>query len=161
MIETVMVLVVFFFLLMGGLVMYQSFSERGAERRSLEYLELRALRLAQLAVSLPELQCSSDNIIEDDCVDVVKARAMAEMIASNPTASLYYYDTFLVANISVEEAYPGDESFVIYSSGPENLTDSVVILLPITIYDPTAGGGMCLSLNGACNFGVIRVEAYG
>lgn len=160
MIETVMVLVVFFFLLAGGLVIYRSFSQRGDVRRSQEYLELRALRLAQVAASLPELQCSSDNIIEDNCVDVIKAKAMSEMIATNPTASLFYYDTFMAANISVKEAYPGDESFVIYSYKPENSTLSEVIILPITIYDPAAGRGMCLSLTGACNFGVIKVVAY-
>lgn len=160
MIETVMVLVVFFFLLAGGLVIYRSFAQRSDERRSQEYLELRALRLAQVAASLPELQCSSDNIIEDNCVDVIKAKAMSEMIATNPTAGLFYYDTFMAANISVEEAYPGDESFVIYSSVPKNFTQSEIILLPITVYDPAAGRGMCLSLTGACNFGVIKVVAY-
>lgn len=160
MIETVMVLVVFFFLLAGGLVMYKAFSDRSAEVRAQEYLELRALRLAQVAASLPELQCSSDNIIEDDCVDVVKAESMSDMIAENPTAPLFYYDTFMMANITVEQVYPEEGSFVIYSYKPENFTQSEVIILPITVYDPAAGRGMCLSLTGACNFGVIRVEAY-
>ena len=160
-IESVMVLVVFFFLLAGGLVIYQGWAKRGGERRAEEALGLRALRLAQTVTTLPELQCSSGNVVQDSCIDMLKARALANVVANNPDAVLYYYDMFLESRITVEQVYPDNETFIIYDGEPDQWDSIEAIRLPITLYNPTGSRGMCLSLTGGCDFGVIIVEVYG
>ncbi len=161
-IETVMVLVVFFFLLAAGLMVYKGFADRAALNRDNEALQMRALQLAQVVSNFPELQCSSGNVVQANCIDMAKAEALAGLMASNPNAQLYYYDTFLLASITVEQIYPEPRSFTIYTSPPEGdtLPKSEVIYYPLTVYDPIAGRGSCLTLKGACNFGVVIVEAY-
>ena len=161
-IETVLVLVVFFFLLATGLMIYRSFARQGDISRSAKALEIHALSIAQFASTLPELQCSSGNVMQDNCVDLLKAQAFAKVMAANQGAGLLYADIFQFANISVERVYPDPpETYNIYSREPSaGVSSKEVIQYPIIIYNPLAGRGTCMSLSGACDFGMLVVEVY-
>ena len=160
MIEAVMVLVVFFFLLAVGLMVYNGLAGRGAVQRSQEALELRGLRIARLAMTFPELQCSVSNVIQENCVDQLKASAMSSLLSSDSRARQYYYDTFQEARIRVRQVYPTEEVFVIYEREPAEYRRSEATYLPVIVYDPLSSGGTCLTLHGACHFGTLIVEVY-
>ncbi len=160
-IETVLVLVVFFFLLAAGLMIYRSFARQGDITRSEKALQLHALSIAQFASTLPELQCSSGNVMQDNCIDLLKTEAFAKVMAVNQGAGLLYADIFQFANISVERVYPESGTHPIYSrQPPDGVRVREVIQYPIIIYDPLAGRGTCMSLSGACDFGMLVVEVY-
>jgi len=162
MVETVMVLVVFFFILAIGFTYYQRFSDRGIDKRASDALSSRALKLGRIALSLPELQCSSDNVIEENCVDVLKIKAMEDMLAQNTDLQLIYADVFSFGRVYVEEAYPNKATYDIYKARepPGGIQQREVLHFPINIWDPLSTTGVCLKFKGRCDFGVLVVEVY-
>lgn len=113
MMETIAVLFIFFILLVFGLLFYFKFQDLGFEQRQEEVLGARAMDSTLQVLFLPELQCSrGDAEAEDNCIDLAKLRALEEIV---PTyLNDYYFNLFSFATVTVQETYPGDETWVIY-----------------------------------------------
>ena len=162
MIETIMVMVVFFFILTGGFIYYQRFSERGQAKRSSDSIRSRALQISRIALNLPELQCSSENIIQDNCVDRLKIAALEDILLNDRDLRLRYAEMFSFGKITVEQIYPVPFTYEVYPERkpPGGIIFSEVMHIPVNIYDPLYQGGTCLSFRGGCHFGVLIVEVY-
>ena len=83
MFEIIVVLFVFFLLIGFGLIFYAGMQKRSSTEDSKRVLELRAVRVAQIASTLPELQCSLDNAVRENCIEVEKAMAAKDVIEKN------------------------------------------------------------------------------
>ena len=150
MFEIIVVLFVFFLLIGFGLIFYAGMQKRSSTEDSKRVLELRAVRVAQIASTLPELQCSLDNAVRENCIEVEKAMAAKDVIEKNIAD---YSDMFGYGKISIKGIYPDSSlSMLLYDFNPSRQTyDTTAIQIPISLYD---------SVKKQNYFGVLNVEVY-
>lgn len=155
MLETIAVLAVFFILVVLGFVFYTRMYKSGIEEEREETIELSAIKIAQRAATLPELQCSENNVVRDNCVDKLKLEA-AETIMQKQENEIFYYDKFSFSRITVEEIYPEEEDCTnekctLYDRPSDDYTHKIVTNIPISIFNPE---------NNKNAFGVMNVTVY-
>lgn len=155
--ETIAVLVVFFFLLVIGLVFYANIASTKAEESRYKNTELESVNVMKRALSLPELQCSHNNIVDESCVDRLKATAMKALI-NNPDESVKtsYFDIFGSSTISIIQIYPSPSAFempiLLYDFKPATFSSKLNTSIPISIYNP---------LTKSYAFGIMETVTYG
>jgi len=150
MLETIAVLAVFFILLMLGFIFYTKVIKSGVEEEKEENIQLSAIKIAQQAAALPELQCSQNNVIKDNCVDRLKLE-VADNIMQSPENEIFYYDKFSFSKITVEEIYPNTKEWPLYDRPLDDYTHTLVTHIPISIFNPE---------NDENAFGLMEVESY-
>ena len=152
MLETIAVLFIFFVLLLIGFIFYTSILKGSIETQKEESVQLIAIEVAQRASSLPELQCSEDNIVSDNCIDLIKLETASTVIRTN---DIHYYDRLLFSTITVTRVYPIDPSRVnewtLYNRTLEEFSNKILTNIPISIFDP---------ITNKKSFGVMTVELY-
>ncbi len=116
MMETIGVIFIFFVLILFGSIFYFKFQEISFQNKQEELLAQQAMDTTLVTLYLPEIQCSQgDSESEDNCVDMVKVRAMTNMMMNNPRYTTdYYFNMFGYANITVNMVYPMQDSWTIY-----------------------------------------------
>lgn len=144
--ETIAVLFVFFVLILIGLIFYVRIIKGNIEGEKDEASQLRAIGIAQRAMFLPELQCSEDNIIRDNCIDIWKLESAENLMKNNEI----YYDLLEFSNVNVSQIYPAKQEWNIYSRKIEN-TNRFVTNVPISLYNPNTR---------KYGFGVLTIETY-
>lgn len=135
MLETIAVLFIFFVLIVIGLIFYANVLKGNIELQKEESIQLKAIEVAQRASSLPELQCSEDNIVSDNCIDLLKLEAASEIIVE-PENEIFYYDRFLFSKITVNEIYPGNREWTLYNRTLDEFSNKIVTNIPISLFDP-------------------------
>ena len=145
--ETIAVLFVFFILIMIGFIFYVSFIKSGIEAQKGVSSQLMSIQVAQRVMFMPELQCSEDNIIEDNCIDILKLDATRSLINVN---SVFYYDLLGYGEITVREIYPQQASWQVYSRVIEDFQANYSTNIPISLYD---------SAHRKRSFGVLTVDS--
>lgn len=150
MMETLAVLLVFFILVILGIVFYSRVLSGSIETQKEEGIQLSAVKVAQRASTLPELQCSNDNIVSDNCIDIVKLEAASDILRQNEA---YYYDRFLFSNIKISEVYPENKEWKFYERplAYGEFSNKIVTNIPISLFDP---------INNKNSFGVMNVELF-
>jgi len=155
MFETIAVLLIFFVLIGFGLIFYGKIQSQGVQENQDENFELKAIQTAQLVSFLPELQCTSPTsitIVDDNCFDLLKIKALSEIIKNNPKLkNEYYYDIFGSSKISVEQIYPSEMNWDIYDKPPSNKKSMSSIKIPISLYNASSNEN---------NFGVLNIDVY-
>lgn len=135
--ETIAVLFVFFILIIVGFIFYVKVIKGNIALAKEESSQLRSVGIAQRVMFLPEIQCSEDNIIIDNCVDILKLEAAKDIISKN---QIYYYDLLEFGEMNVTQIYPTPSSadegkWNIYSRKIGNFTNKFVTNVPISLYD--------------------------
>jgi len=149
MLETIVVLAVFFILVVFVFIFYFKVSENNAETQKEENTQLNAIKIAQKASFLPELQCSQDNVAVENCIDLLKLAAISDIIKEN---EIHYFDAFSFSRITINEIYPDvEELVVIYDKPLEEYSNKIVSNIPISLFNP---------LNNKNSFGVMVVEVF-
>ena len=148
MMETLAVLLVFFVLIIIGIVFYSKVLGGNLETQKEESIQLSAIKVAQRASTLPELQCSEDNIVSDNCIDIFKLEAASGIIKQN---ELYYYDRLLFSNVKVNQIYPISREWVLYERPLEEFSNKIVTKIPISLFDPVSNKN---------SFGIMNVELF-
>ncbi len=167
MMETLLILLIFVFLLGLVLMLYMNLSKASTQKSEDEKIELRSVEIAQTVSFMSELQCSAKNVAEDNCFDILKVRMLAELALADPEVqNKYYYDIFEFSKVSINLLYPAVPSnlgvkYVIYDRKKRDyvnrtLTDIepraiIETNIPTTVYD---------SLAKKTYFGVLTVETY-
>ena len=148
MMETIAVLAVFFILVVLGFVFYSnSINDKYAVDNS-EIVQLNAVKISQRISSLPELQCSQDNIILDNCIDELKLNVFHDVVTDN---KIHYFDLFSFSRISVSKVYPKNGGVLLYDVPLEGHSYKMVSNIPISLWDP---------IKDKISFGVITIETY-
>ena len=132
--ETVAVLFVFFILIVVSLIFYVKVIKGNIELEKDELSQLNSVGIAQRVMFLPEVQCSEDNIIIDNCVDILKLDSAQRLMKEN---EVYYYDLLEFSDVSIREIYPDDAQWKIYSRKTDEYSSKFVTNVPISLYDPT------------------------
>ena len=148
MMETIAVLFIFFILVVMGFVFYAKILKGNLELQKEESVQLNAIEVAQRASSLPELQCSEDNIVSDNCIDLLKLEAASGIIQQN---DVYYYDRLLFSKITVNEIYPDDNEWNLYSRPLEDFSNKITTSIPISLFNP---------IQNKNAFGIMTVELF-
>ena len=155
MFETIAVLLIFFVLIGFGLIFYSRIQSQGFQAKLDENFELKAIQTAQLVSFLPELQCSSDGIITDDCFDTLKVEALHEIINNSQNKDIknnYYFDVFGSSEITIEQIYPVVDSWPIYKKIPDDYKAKSSVKIPISLYDANLR---------EYGFGILNIDVYG
>lgn len=148
MMETISVLAVFFILVILGFIFYSNVLRSNFELEKEENIQLDSIKIVQKVSSLPELQCSQDSVVKDNCIDVLNLEALAEVIDQN---EIHYFDMFSFSKITVTEVYPGDNEWLLYDKSLEDYSQKIVTNVPIIIFNP---------IEKRNNFGVMKVEFF-
>ena len=148
MMETIAVLFIFFILVVMGFVFYAKIHKGNLGQQKEESVQLNAIEIAQRASSLPELQCSEDNIVNDNCIDLLKLEAAYGIMLNNPE---YYYDRLLFSKITVKEIYPDNHEWDLYNRPLDKFSDKITTNIPISLFD---------RIENKNSFGIMAVELY-
>ncbi|MBI2557970.1 hypothetical protein HYW20_01500 [Candidatus Woesearchaeota archaeon] len=144
--ETIAVLFVFFILVAIGFIFYVKVIQSNLEQEKDEASQLRSVGIAQRVMFLPELQCSEDNIITDNCIDVLKLESAKGIMKEK---ELYYYDMFEYSSINITQIYPTEAKWSIYSKETDDFSSKFVTNVPISLFDPAGR---------KYGFGVLAIE---
>lgn len=146
--ETIAVLFVFFILVIVGFIFYVKVIKGNIEIEKEEMTQLKSVGVAQRVMFLPEVQCSSDNIITENCVDIKKLDPAQELMKKN---EIFYYDLLEFSNVSIAQIYPTEAVWTLYYRKTSDSGSKFVTNVPISIYDPASRRH---------GFGVMTIETY-
>src|SRR3989338_930658 len=145
MLETIMVLIIFFILLGVGVMFYGRASISSVQTKIKEKAMIKAVESAQASAFLIEIQCSRLNVREFNCFDMQKIEGFMNL--PKEIKNQYYFDIFGYAVINITEIYPGSSSWVIYDNRKGSGRERVQV--PISIYNATSKKN---------SFGVLTVD---
>jgi hypothetical protein len=148
MLETIMVLVVFFILVIFGFIFYSKVLKSDIKNEKEENAQLGAIKIAQRASSLPELACSDGTVAIDNCIDIGKLEAVLNIMNENEA---HYFDKFSFSKITVNEVYPDEKEWPIYDKPLEEYSYKGATNIPISLFD---------SVGGKNSFGVMNVVVF-
>lgn len=155
--ETIVILLVFFVIIGLSLIFYGAFQTGSIQEAQKGQFEKEAIRIALLVSHLPEVACSDDNQVTENCFDKLKVQAFSSLAGQgggNEDAFLFYQTEFRDSKVIIQEIFPDTEEFVVYDKSPENYTEMIPTFIPMAIRDPTKP----LQFQNA--FGVLTVEVY-
>lgn len=147
MMETIAILFIFFILVFIALIFFFRLTKSNVSVEIEEAKELSAMAIAQIASSLPELQCSRFNELEANCVDILKMENALDII--NTTN---YFNLFSYSKITVRRVFPDSVvNWTIYDREPNEVEDVRPTYFPISLFD---------AREQTYFFGIMTVEAY-
>lgn len=139
--ETMMILVIFFVLLVLGLIFYIRFQMTHIENQSIRNAEYLAIQTIQKIQFLPEFQCTIKGKIKFNCLDVMRAKAVSKINAANPEYTRIYSRLFPQSMVSVYRVYPQPygnmHGMRIYGTNLAN-NSMTVFPVPITLYNASS-----------------------
>lgn len=151
MMETIAVLAVFFIVAILSYTLYTNIIKSSIEDEIEESANINAIKIAQKAYFFPEVQCSRKNVIANNCIDLLKLEAAAD-IMQKPENEAYYFDKFAFSKITVQEIYPDFKEFnPIYYRQMKDYTTKIVMNIPVSIFYP---------FEDRHSFGIMAVEVY-
>ncbi len=131
--ESVAVLAIFFLLLVIGIAFYSRIQGVSTGQNIQENNNMRAIKLVQNLVFMPELQCTIDNTRVDDCIDVEKFRAMKKVLNATLIPP-YYTETLAYSTIRLHKLYPDTKVYACDAALPRPNPDSCYVTQ--TAYSP-------------------------
>lgn len=148
--ETVAVIAVFFIIAIISAAFYFNASKSNIIREIDEAAASSSVGIVQKILSLPEIQCSQNNVVQSNCVDKIKLENVYSLMLS-PDNKLAYFYLFGYSNIEIIQVYPSQTSTKIYSNNLDKFRSSIQTNLPVTIYDPVSNTN---------SFGYVSVTTY-
>lgn len=149
MMETISVLFIFFILVFVGMIFYTNIMKSKIREDIDTRQDLKRIQISQIVSSLPELQCSQDNIVTSNCIDLLKLDSASQIISENFED---YFNFFAYSNITVKRIFPdttGTKEWQLYSNTKDGSRTRTYF--PISLYEP---------INDSYYFGLMTVEVY-
>ncbi|MFW6013862.1 MAG: hypothetical protein ACOCQG_01695 [Candidatus Nanoarchaeia archaeon] len=149
MLETIMVLMIFFILLVFGLVFYAKFSQTSADETRRESLVMHGMDATERFQYSPEVLCSRGSVGSDtNCFDLLKLEGFKEVADEKKGQYSKYYPNNL---IEVNIIYPEEESFILFNNTDENARTKEPSFIPAVFFDP---------VEDERSFGYLRFEVW-
>lgn len=146
--ETIAVLFVFFILVGISFIFYAKVIKSNLETDREELSQMRSIGIAQGVMFLPELQCSEDNVIRENCIDLLKLQSAKEVMSSN---IIHYYDLLDFTEINITQIYPEKTKWELYSRRIQDYNNRYLTNVPVSLYDPIAK---------TYSFGILSIETF-
>jgi hypothetical protein len=158
--ETFFVVVILIILIVIGIVIYAGAQERETTVQETFFRDLDAIAVSKYLTQLTELQCSTLQVQQANCIDIYKLEGLERYRQEYPDDyAQYYFTQLLNAKLSIIELYPpppsGQENktWVLYNNtlpeGATTLTRSSFI--PVSLLNP---------ITAKQTFGVLQLETY-
>lgn len=148
--ETIAILFVFSLMIGFGFIFYAKIQRTSLKETASKNLDLASIEVTQRVSFLPELQCSSKNVITDNCIDVLKLNALKNRLTPDLQAELYF-DMLKYSNVTIIQIYPGEEKrWILYENIKEGAS-FVFTPVPISLYNATTK---------KYSFGILEVRYY-
>ncbi len=156
--ENIAIMLVFFILLAMGLLFYGAW-QRGTIKESVqEQFTKEAIRIALAISYLPEVVCSQDNYIVENCFDEYKVFSLARLIESDDETFLAYESIFHDSRVTIEKIFPlgGREIIYLYDNAPadDEFTEVIPTFVPVTLKDPAR------RLDEGNSVAILKVEVF-
>lgn len=151
MFETIAILVVFFFLLIGGSAFYFGAQRSALQKEKVKASEQIAFNTVLNMLYMPELDCSFLATQRDNCIDKVKLMEFKGLFERSERALTDYFGVFGYSTVAVSEEYPSASETVVYENVPDEYASSITSLNPVLLFDP---------LKEEYAFGIIEVTVY-
>ncbi len=153
--ENIAILLIFFIILGIVIIFYGVFTFGEIKETQREQFEKEAIRVALVTTYLPELACTDDNHIVENCFDIKKVLILEDLINNNNEYFLLYQNEFKNSKVSFDVIFPeAQTNITIYDRPPANFTDMIPTFIPVAIRDPTRLFGQQYS------FGILTVGVY-
>lgn len=153
--EVIMVLFIFLILVGLGFAIKGKMDTTNAQETISEQERESSVTTAQKISFLPELICTSNGIIENNCFDLIKIKSMSDILNDEETGEKIivddYYETFGYGNITFKVIYPKDygvleleeyQNITVYEYAKKNKNNnyyydtSYTTYVPVTIFNP-------------------------
>jgi hypothetical protein len=175
--ETIMVLVVFFIMVMVGLVVYSNMRASSIEKKMAEKAKTQSITLSVTATQLPELLCTDTMCINcDGAIDLLKLRAVSQNCQKTPDennegcqdfspdsanvftkyrigyAKIFGTSTLKVDVISsVSDEAAGVETYTVYDAKGKKTSSLSPYFIPVNVYD---------AQEDQCLMGIMEVQTW-
>ena len=148
--ETIAILFIFFLMIAFGFIFYAKVQRIQFSETKSKNIDLESIEVTQRVSFLPELQCSSKNVITDNCIDLLKLNALINKLTPELKAQLYF-NLFKYSNITIIQVYPDvGKRWTLYENIKEDVS-STFTPVPISLYNATTKKHA---------FGVLEVHYY-
>lgn len=157
--ETIGVLVVFFIIVLFGIIFYAQYQKGAIQEQKEAAVAKRAVATSLKTFYLPETRCTrGEDIAISACIDIHKAEIFKEKLKDNENYN-YYANIFGKSHIYLENIIHPQNSVEVYNGTPAKWARKIPIKFPILIYD-ILEPGFCGDVIGVCDFGVLSVDVY-
>jgi hypothetical protein len=147
--ESIAIIFIFLIIIAFGLIFYMNITKGSAAVKKEETSQLETVDTIQEVSYLPELQCSGNSIIKQNCMDILKLKAAEPVMKEN---QILYYDIFGYSTISIEEIYPVERNLTVYNNSLDDLkAEKKLTYKPILLYDP---------IDKLYHFGMLTIATY-
>lgn len=137
MMESTIVLFVFFLMIIIGLTVYTNFQKGRLERVENMANEQKATELAKKIIFTPELECSNANARTMDCIEIQKLVPFKEVVTASPR---YYKEEYGDTKATLYWVYAPAFPVNIEHPTPFALNTATSKVDPFTLFDFLAGG---------------------
>lgn len=146
--QNIVIIIIIVFIIIFGFSFYYKVRSSSLDQKSREYSELDAVKISQLISNLPEFSCSTNTLIDINCVDKLKLEAFINLNLTDNYYD-YYRSMFGKSTIIIKEVYPiNDSEYIIYNNTYNEESSYTPIYIPINVYD---------SIKNVNNFGYLCV----
>lgn len=154
--ETIGILVIFFILLLFGIIFYAQYQKSSIKKQETLFLEKQAVGASLKTVFLQEIRCEETETT-GTCIDLYKLDILKDKIlVPDSDYRNYYSNIFYGMKISVKNLMLGDE-VVLYES-PVKWTRKTNVQTPIILRDSAfVQNDLFITRD---YFGVLNVEVY-
>ena len=157
--ETIGILVVFFILVLFGVIFYAQYQKSAIREQQDAAVVKRAVATSLKVFYLPETRCTKAfDVAFTACVDVHKAEIFKQKLDENTENYNFYANIFGKSHIYLSDIIDNN-TMELYNGTPAKWSKKVPVRFPVSIYDATAPG-TCGDVAGRCNFGVLSVDIY-
>ena len=152
MFESIFVILIFFVFIGVGLIFFFNASKQNIQHKAAQFQTMEAIKVALVALNLPELVCTSGEYIRSTCFDMQKVQGFTGLVGLSPEYQYnYYFNLFGYSKITVSEIYPSEGIWVVYDRPKSGWTRKQSFMVPIGLED---------NLERTVKLGVLRVEVY-
>ncbi|MBW2993068.1 hypothetical protein KY317_00665 [Candidatus Woesearchaeota archaeon] len=155
--ETIGILVIFFILLLFGIIFYAQYQKSSIKKQETLFLEKQAVASSLKTIFLQEIRCEETETT-GTCIDLYKLHMLKAKIEDDEEKDYknYYSNVFYGMKVSVKNHVLGDE-IILYES-PVNWTRKTNVQTPIIIRDSAfIQNDLFIKRD---YFGVLNVEVY-
>lgn len=148
MMETIVVLAVFFILIIIFYALYSN-AAVDVDKEKDRMRQLEAVKIMRQISSLAEIQCSERGIAKDGCIDLLKINVASEVMQKEENRE-FYFDKFGFSRLAIKQIYPEVRDIaIIYDNSIEDYSYKDVSNIPVSLFDP---------IKNEYHFGTIIVE---
>jgi len=132
MLETIAVLIVFFFIIAFGLSFYARIRTINLEKEMLKAEEINSIKKANTIYFMPEIACLS-SMEETNCFDIYKLNSTRGIIKEDMA---FYAEKLGSVTVRIEEIYPEKRDWLVYNNSKNINRGKFHFEIPVKLYDP-------------------------